>query len=56
MVDAELTNQSARFALVMLCFVLVLPCPTLYDIKRVGSFTSPANHNIEDVGDGAYGV
>ena len=27
-------------------------CPTVYD-KRVGSFTSPANHNIEDVGDGA---
>ena len=24
-------------------------CPTLYD-KRVGSFTSPANHNIEDAG------
>ena len=30
-------------------------CPTLYD-KRVGSFTSPANHNIEDAGDGAYGL
>ena len=30
-------------------------CPTLYD-KRVDSFTSPANHNIEDAGDGAYGL
>ena len=31
-------------------------CPTLYD-KRVGSFTSPANHfNTEDAGDGAYGL
>ena len=30
-------------------------CPTLYD-KRVGSFTSPAGHNIEDAGDGAYGL
>ena len=30
-------------------------CPTLYD-KRVGSFTSPADHNIEDAGDGAYGL
>ena len=29
--------------------------PTLYD-KRVGFFTSPANHNIEDAGDGAYGL
>ena len=29
-------------------------CPTLYD-KRVGSFMYPAKHNIEDVGDGAYG-
>ena len=28
---------------------------TLYD-KRVGSFTSPADHNIEDAGDGAYGL
>ena len=28
-------------------------CPTLYD-KHVGSFTSPANHNIEDAGDEAY--
>ena len=24
--------------------------------KLVGSFTSPANHNIQDVGDGAYGL
>ena len=30
-------------------------CPTLYH-KRVGSFTSPADHNIEDAGDGAYGL
>ena len=30
-------------------------CPTLYN-KRVGSFTSPANPNIEDAGDGAYGL
>ena len=30
-------------------------CPTLYD-KRVGSFTSPANRNIEDAGDGAYSL
>ena len=30
-------------------------CPTLYD-KRVGSFTSPANNNIEDAGEGAYGL
>ena len=30
-------------------------CPTLYD-KRVGSFTFPANHNIKDAGDGAYGL
>ena len=31
-------------------------CPTLYD-KRVGSFTSPANHfNTEDAGDGACGL
>ena len=30
-------------------------CPTLCD-KRVGSLTSPANHNIEDTGDGAYGL
>ena len=31
-------------------------CPTLYD-KRVGSFTSPANHfNTEDAGVGAYGL
>ena len=30
-------------------------CPTLHD-KRVGSFTSPANHNIKDAGDGAYGL
>ena len=28
---------------------------TLCD-KRVGSLTSPANHNIEDAGDGAYGL
>ena len=28
---------------------------TLCD-KRVGSFTSPTNHNIEDAGDGAYGL
>ena len=26
------------------------------DDKRVGSFTSPANHNIEDAEDGAYGL
>ncbi len=31
------------------------PCPTLYE-KRVGSFTSPADHNTEDAGDGAYGL
>ena len=30
-------------------------CPTLFD-KRVGSLTFPANHNIEDTGDGAYGL
>ena len=30
-------------------------CPTLYN-KRVGSFRSPANHNIEEAGDGAYGL
>ena len=30
-------------------------CPILCD-KRVGSFTSPANHNIEEAGDGAYGL
>ncbi|KAL9981031.1 hypothetical protein ACROYT_G009685 [Oculina patagonica] len=30
-------------------------CPTLYD-KRVGSFTSSADHNTEDAGDGAYGL
>ena len=30
-------------------------CRTLYD-KRMGSFTSPADHNIEDAGDGAYGL
>ena len=30
-------------------------CPTLCD-KRVGSLTSPANHNIEDAGDGAYSL
>ena len=30
-------------------------CPTLFD-KRGGSFTSPANSNIEDAGDGAYGL
>ena len=28
--------------------------PYFHD-KRVDSFTSPANHNIEDAGDGAYG-
>ena len=28
---------------------------TVFD-KRVGSFTSPANHNIKDVGDRAYGL
>ena len=32
-----------------------ISCPTLYD-KRVGSFMSPADHNIEDAGDGAYGL
>ncbi len=31
------------------------PCPTLYD-KRVGSFTSSADHNTEDAGDGAHGL
>ena len=30
-------------------------CLTLYD-KCVGSFTSHANHNIEDAVDGAYGL
>ena len=30
-------------------------CPTLCD-KCVGSLTCPANHNIEDAGDGAYGL
>ena len=30
-----------------------ISCPNLYD-KRVGSFMSPANHNIEDAGDGTY--
>ena len=30
-------------------------CPIVYD-KRVGSLTSPANHNIEDAVDGAYGL
>ena len=30
-------------------------CPTPYD-KQAGSFTSPANHNIEDAGDRAYGL
>ena len=30
-------------------------CPTLCD-KRVGSLTVPANLNIEDAGDGAYGL
>jgi len=29
-------------------------CPTLYD-ECVGSLTSPADHNSEDAGDGAYG-
>ncbi|KAL9960200.1 hypothetical protein ACROYT_G033622 [Oculina patagonica] len=29
--------------------------PTLYD-KCVGSFTSPADHNTKDAGDGAYGL
>ena len=36
-------------------FVVVWDGPTLYD-KRVGSSTSPANHNTEDAGDGAYGL
>ena len=31
------------------------PCPALFD-KCVGSFTSPANHSIEDAGDGTYGL
>ena len=30
-------------------------CPTLND-ERVGSLTSPADHNSEDAGDGAYGL
>ena len=30
-------------------------CPTLYD-EVVGSLTSPADHNSEDAGDGAYGL
>ena len=30
-------------------------CSTLYD-KRVGSFTSPTNHDIDDAGDEAYGI
>ena len=30
-------------------------CPTLSD-ERVGSLMSPANHNIEDAGEGAYGL
>ena len=30
------------------------PCPTLCD-ECVGSLTSPADHNSEDAGDGAYG-
>ena len=30
-------------------------CPTLYD-ECVGSLTSPADHNSEDAGDGAYGL
>ena len=29
-------------------------CPALYD-KYLGSLTSPADHNSEDAGDGAYG-
>ena len=29
------------------------PCPTLCD-KCVGSFTSPADRNLEDAGDGTY--
>ena len=31
------------------------PCPTLCD-ECVGSLTSPADHNSEDAGDGAYGL
>ena len=30
-------------------------CATLYD-ECVGSLTSPADHNSEDAGDGAYGL
>ena len=30
-------------------------CPALYD-ERTGSLTSPVDHNIEDAGDGAYGL
>jgi len=30
-------------------------CPTLYD-ECVGSLTSPASHQSEDAGDGAYGL
>ncbi len=31
------------------------PCPTPYD-KCVGSFTSPAYHNTEEAGNGAYAL
>ena len=32
-----------------------ISCPSLYD-ECVGSLTSPADHNSEDAGDGAYGL
>ncbi len=32
-----------------------ISCPTLYD-ECVGSFTSPADRDTEDEGDGAYGL